>query len=76
MNEQRELSKPMTPKKPKMQTENDDPVAIETKPGGAKDIGGGESEKWNFRQIRLMLSALPGVNIGERSEFNPTMGES
>jgi hypothetical protein len=45
---------------------DDEPVVIETKPGSAKDIGGGESEKWNLRQMRLMLSALPGVNAGDK----------
>jgi hypothetical protein len=45
---------------------NDEPVVIETKPGHHKDIGGGESDKWNFRQMRLMLSALPGVNAGDK----------
>ena len=56
----------MTDKKPQKQTDKDDPVVIETKPGSAKDIGGGESEKWNFRQMRLMLSAIPGVNAGDK----------
>ena len=42
----------MTADKPaKKTTKADDPVVIETKPGHHKDIGGGESEKWNFRQI-------------------------
>jgi hypothetical protein len=44
----------------------DDPVVIETKPGHHKEIGGGESDKWNFRQMRLLLSALPGVNSGDK----------
>ena len=47
-------------------SKDDEPVVIETKPGSAKDIGGAESEKWNFRQMRLMLSALPGVNAGDK----------
>src|ERR1700752_1626244 len=45
---------------------DDEPVVIETKPGHHKDIGGGEAEKWNLRQMRLMLSALPGVNAGDK----------
>src|SRR5262252_4833538 len=45
---------------------DDDPVVIETKPGNHRDIGGGESDKWNFRQMRLLLSALPGVNTGDK----------
>jgi hypothetical protein len=45
---------------------DDAPVVIETKPGHHKDIGGGEAEEWNFRQMRLMLSALPGVNAGDK----------
>src|SRR5262245_38586044 len=55
-----------TDKKPRKQTDKDDPAGIETKPGSAKDIGGGESEKWNFRQMRLMLSAIPGVNADDK----------
>lgn len=46
----------------------DDPVVIETKPGHHKEIGGGESDKWNFRQMRLLLSALPGVNSGDKKK--------
>jgi hypothetical protein len=42
------------------------PVVIETKPGHHKDIGGGEAEKWNLRQMRLVMSALPGVNSGDK----------
>src|SRR5262245_14763989 len=45
---------------------NDEPVVIETKHGHHKDIGGGDSDKWNLRQMRLMLSALPGVNAGDK----------
>jgi hypothetical protein len=41
-------------KKPeKNVAKGDEPVVIETKPGHHKDIGGGESDKWNFRQMRL-----------------------
>ena len=57
----------MTANKPTKKAEKvDEPVVIETKPGHHKDIGGGESDKWNFRQMRLMLSALPGVNAGDK----------
>jgi hypothetical protein len=45
---------------------DDEPVVIETRPGHHKDIGGGESDKWNFRQMRLVMSALPGVNTGDK----------
>jgi hypothetical protein len=45
---------------------DDEPVVIETKPGHHKDIGGGESDKWNFRQMRLVMSALPSVNAGDK----------
>jgi hypothetical protein len=45
---------------------SDEPVVIETKPGHHKDIGGGESEKWNLRQMRLVVSALPGVNTRDK----------
>src|ERR1700752_1930697 len=45
---------------------DDAPVVIETKPGHHKDIGGGEAEKWNLRQMRLVMSALPGVNSGDK----------
>src|SRR5262245_28044632 len=45
---------------------DDEPVVIETKPGHHKDIGCGESDKWNFRQMRLVMSALPGVNAGDK----------
>jgi hypothetical protein len=44
----------------------EDPVVIKTKPGSSKDIGGGESEHWNFRQMSLLVSALPGVNSGDK----------
>jgi hypothetical protein len=50
----------------------DEPVVIETKPGKAKDIGGGESDKWNFRQMRLLLSALPGVTNAEKKAAGET----
>lgn len=43
----------------------DDPVVIKTKPGSSKDIGGGESEAWNHRQMRLLVTALPGINTGD-----------
>jgi hypothetical protein len=57
----------MTANKPtKKAGRDDEPVVIETQPGHHKDIGGGESEKWNLRQMRLMLSALPGVNAGDK----------
>ena len=45
---------------------DDEPIVIETKPGHHKDIGGGESDKWNFRQMRLVMSALPGINAGDK----------
>jgi hypothetical protein len=52
----------MTGKTPQKQAgKEDELVVIETKPGSTKEIGGGESDKWNFRQMQLMLSALPGV---------------
>src|ERR1700752_779719 len=41
-------------------------VVIETKPGSSKDIGGGESENWNFRQMQLILSALPGASARDK----------
>jgi hypothetical protein len=56
----------MINKSDKKPGKDDDPVVIETKPGHHKDIGGGESDKWNFRQMRLLLSALPGVNSGDK----------
>ena len=45
---------------------DDAPVVIETKPGHHKDIGGGEGEKWNFRQMQLILSALPGASARDK----------
>ena len=45
---------------------DDEPVVIETKPGSSKDIGGGESENWNFRQMQLILSALPGASARDK----------
>src|SRR4030095_4388569 len=45
---------------------DDEPVVIQTKPGSTKDIGGGESDKWNHRQMELMLSALPGARARDR----------
>jgi hypothetical protein len=45
---------------------SDDPVLIETRPGAFKDIGGGESEIWNQRQMRLLVSALPGFNTADK----------
>jgi hypothetical protein len=45
---------------------DDEPVVIETKPGHHKDIGGGESDKWNFRQMQLVLSALPGASARDK----------
>jgi hypothetical protein len=57
----------MTADKPaKKTTKADDPVVIETRPGHHKDIGGGESENWNQRQLSLLISALPGVNSGDK----------
>jgi hypothetical protein len=44
----------------------DEPALIQTKPGHHKDIGGGESDKWNLRQMRLVVSALPGVNTRDK----------
>jgi hypothetical protein len=44
----------------------DDPVVIKTKTGTLKDIGGGESEIWNQRQMSLLVSALPGVKTGDK----------
>jgi hypothetical protein len=41
-------------------------VVIETKPGHHKDIGGGESENWNLRQMQLILSALPGTSARDK----------
>jgi hypothetical protein len=45
---------------------DDEPVVIQTKPGHHKDIGGGESENWNYRQMQLMLSALPGASARDK----------
>src|SRR5690349_12242944 len=57
----------MTVKKPEKNAANDDePVVIQTKPGHHKDIGGGESENWNFRQMQLILSALPGASARDK----------
>jgi hypothetical protein len=54
--------------KPDKKTDNgDDPVVIKTKPGTFKDIGGGESEIWNQRQMRLLVSALPGINTADKA---------
>jgi hypothetical protein len=44
-----------------------DAVVIKTKPGCSKDIGGGESEIWNQRQMRLLVSALPGINTADKA---------
>jgi hypothetical protein len=48
----------------------DEPVIIETKLGKTKEIGGGENDKWNFRQMRLLVSALPGVNTGDKRSIS------
>src|SRR4029077_10703722 len=57
----------MTSKKPhKSGGKEDEPVFFQTKLGSAKEIGGGESDKWNFRQMRLLLSALPGVTNADK----------
>jgi hypothetical protein len=45
---------------------DDEPVVIETKPGSSKDIGGGDSENWNFRQMQLIVSALPGASARDK----------
>ena len=45
---------------------SDEPVVIKTKPGHHKDIGGGDSENWNFRQMELILSALPGARARDK----------
>lgn len=47
---------------------DDDPVVIQNKPGHHRDIGGGDCENWNFRQMQLILSALPGA--GSRDKKN------
>jgi hypothetical protein len=56
----------MAGKKADTRAVNDEPVVIETKPGHHKDIGGGDSENWNLRQMRLLISALPGVNAKDK----------
>jgi hypothetical protein len=58
----------MTVDKPnKKAGKSSDPVVINTRPGSSsKDIGGGESESWNRRQMTLLVSALPGVNTGDK----------
>jgi len=45
---------------------SDEPVVIKTKPGHHKEIGGGDSENWNFRQMQLILSALPGASARDK----------
>jgi len=45
----------------------DEPVVIKTRPGAFKDIGGGDSEIWNQRQMRLLVSALPGIKITDKT---------
>jgi hypothetical protein len=58
----------MTVKKPnKKPAKGDDPVVIKTRAGAFKDIGGGNSEIWNERQMRLLVSALPGVKIADKT---------
>jgi hypothetical protein len=58
----------MTVKKPnKKPAKGDDPVVIKTRAGTFKDIGGGDSEIWNQRQMRLLVSALPGVKIADKT---------
>jgi hypothetical protein len=44
----------------------DEPVVIKTKPGHHKDIGGGDAENWNIRQMQLILSALPGASARDK----------
>ena len=36
---------------------DDEPVVIQTKPGSAKDIGGGDSENWNEARCRYLQMA-------------------
>jgi hypothetical protein len=48
---------------------SDEPVVIETKPGHHKDIGGGESEKWNLRQMQLIVSALPIASARDKKSL-------
>ena len=43
-----------------------EPVVIKTKPGHHKEIGGGDSENWNFRQMQMILSALPGASARDK----------
>jgi hypothetical protein len=45
---------------------DDERVVIETKPGHHKDIGGGDSENWNLRQMQLIVSALPGASARDK----------
>jgi hypothetical protein len=45
---------------------DDEPIVIEIKSGHHKDIGGGDSENWNLRQMKLVVSALPRVNSGDK----------
>jgi hypothetical protein len=55
-------------KKPnKKPPKGDDPVVIKIRAGAFKDIGGGNSEIWNDRQMRLLVSALPGVKIADKT---------
>jgi hypothetical protein len=48
---------------------DDEPVMIETKPGHHKDFGGGESENWNLRQMRLVVSALPVASARDKKSL-------
>jgi hypothetical protein len=48
---------------------DDEPVMIETKPGHHKDLGGGESENWNLRQMQLIVSALPGASARDKKSL-------
>jgi hypothetical protein len=58
----------MTINKPEKKSGNGgDPVVIKTRAGRSKDIGGGESEIWNQRQMRLLVSALPGINTADKA---------
>jgi hypothetical protein len=59
----------MTVKKPNKKPDKaDEPLVIEIKSGNDKDIGGGESEKWNLRQMRLLVSALPGIKSSDKND--------
>jgi hypothetical protein len=59
----------MTVKKPNKKPDKaEEPVVIEAKSGSGKDIGGGESEKWNLRQMRLLVSALPGIKSYDKKD--------